>query len=308
MANMYTGMGAGMKAAQTTAKTPAATNKTQVPLAPGVNIDPVTGAVTGGGKNVRYVVVTNPDGTRSTEIYDGLTKIGSIPLSPVASDKKTGSGSGGGYSASSSMAPTEAFADWMGRNPTSAEKNKMQVEGWTNDTIRKYAVTKGGTGPLMQMAINRTRQLAASFYDGDPSGIPGSLINTLISDGTYADETYLKQTYFPMLRGARLTDPNAQAYIDSWVEMTGRPLTQTATDQLDTFVHTYGYTAEAESAWVAWTKTTDSAITGNWGAQHRIAIGNVPTLNYPLRAGPKTLTLARRARGRQPSSLATSGT
>jgi hypothetical protein len=42
--------------------------------------------------------------------------------------------------------------------------------------------------------------------------------------------------------------------------------------KLNEIVKTYGYSPEAEAAWVSWVKTTDSAATGNWGAEHRAGI------------------------------------
>jgi len=189
-------------------------------------------------------------------------------------------GSGKSYSSSSSsssssvpMSYVEAFLEWMGRQPNSSEKAKMANEGWTEDTIRRYAVTNGGNGTLMQKAKNELRQIAAPFYGGDPSLIPDSLLKTLITSGDYADASYLTNTYFPLLKGASATNPNSTPFVEAWTEMTGRSLTYTATQKLSEIIKTYGYTDVAQAAWESWVKTTQSAATGNWGAEHRAAIG-----------------------------------
>lgn len=212
----------------------------------------------------------------------GTPAPGDVIAAQKAAQKQTpsgGGGGGGGGGATIGKSYDETFYDWMGRYPTSAERRKMANEGWTEDTIRRFAVKNGGNGAFMVKAINTVRQVAASWYDGDPSGIPSSLVNTLISDGIYADTQYLEQTYFPLLRGLRLTDPNAQTYIDAWVEMTGKSLSTDAFNKLSEFVQSYGYGTEAEAAWLAWVKTTDAAITGNWGAEHREAIrANIASL------------------------------
>lgn len=181
-------------------------------------------------------------------------------------------------SASSSMGASEAFLAWVGRMPTAAEKSKMANEGWTEDTIRRYSVTAGAgtrdTASAWNKAADRVRQLAAPWYGGDPSAVPASLVKQIISSGDYADESYLTNTYFPTLKGTGATNPNAAPFVDSWTNMTGRALTYTAQLKLSEITKAYGFTDVGLAAWESWIKTTDSAATGNWGAEHRAAIGN----------------------------------
>lgn len=163
----------------------------------------------------------------------------------------------------------EIFGQWMGRMPTTAELNTAKNSAWGELTYIWYAVNHGGSGPLLTQAYDRIRQIAAPFYGGDPSAIPQSLLETLTEQGLFADETYLRDTYFPKLRGADLTNPLAAGYIDAWVELTGKSMTDGAIDQLDQFIRAYGYTDIAQEAWLQWAKTTNAAITGNYGASKR---------------------------------------
>lgn len=253
-----------------------------VPLLPGLNIDTGTGQITQASGGTYKSILVTENGSKVAQIWDysgdSPEHIGDVPLSASSTPASGGgggggrSGGGGGGGGTIGKSYSEAFFDWMGRQPTTTELNKMANEGWTEDTIRRYAVTKQGTGPLMVQAINEVRQVSASWYDGDPSGIPASLVLSLISDGLYADKTYLEQTYFPLLRGLHLTDPNAQEYIDAWVEMTGKPLSTDAFNHLNEYIVYYGYGNESQAAWLAWAKTTDAAISGNWGAEHRAVI------------------------------------
>jgi hypothetical protein len=184
----------------------------------------------------------------------------------------TGDGTSGGSGASFTAADREAFFDYMGRYPTSSEQSRMVSEGWDQNVLRRYAVQSGGTGPEMQALRNQIKQIGAGFYNGDPSQVPDSVINALISGGYSL--SYIRDTYFPMLRGGSLTNPSSQKFVDAWVDMTGRPPTYTATVKLNEIIKTYGYSPEAEAAWVSWVKTTDSAATGNWGAEHRAVIND----------------------------------
>lgn len=192
--------------------------------------------------------------------------------------KPESSGGGGGYVASSSMGATEAFLVWVGRMPTAAEKAKMAAEGWTEDTIRRYAVTAGAgtrdSASMWNRAADRVRQLAAPWYGGDPSAVPADLVKSIISSGDYADESYLTNTYFPTLYGAGATNPNSTPFVQDWTEMTGRALTYTATQKLSEIVKAYGYTDVGRAAWQNWIKTTESAYTGNYGATKRAEITN----------------------------------
>ncbi len=198
-------------------------------------------------------------------------------------DKAAGSGgggSGGGSSAATlSMGDKEAFFDWMGRNPTAAESAKIATEGWTADTLRRYAVKNGGTGRLMQQAKNLVRQIAAPFYNGDPTAIPDSLVNSLISSGDYEDSEYLTNTYFPTLRGVGATNPLAAGYVDAWNDLVGgdRPLSNAAITKMNELIKVYGFSEVGISAFNAWAKTTEAAYTGAYGAEHRAMITDMFT-------------------------------
>jgi hypothetical protein len=210
----------------------------------------------------------------TTPTYPGLLPVGTGVAAKLA--PSGGSPGRGGYSGANlteaTQSQAELFYAWFGRWPSADERTTMLNQGWTEDTIRRVAVQQSGTGSLMRMAQDALRQIAAPYYDGDPSAISAALVNSLIADGTYADETYLSRTYFPALRGAGLSNPLAQPYVDAWVELTGRAVSADAMTQLDQFVRTYGFTDVAEQAWLGWVKKTDSAITGNFGAEQRATI------------------------------------
>jgi hypothetical protein len=228
-------------------------------------VDPTTGLIYQKGidpKNPNVYYVTDP--------AMGITN--KPAGSPNPAPEGGSGGSGGSYAASTSMPRSEAYFDWMGSYPSASMKAKMESEGWTEDTIRRYAVKNGGTGTLMVKAKNELRQIAAPFYAGDPSGMPDSLLQTLISSGDYADAAYLTNTYFPNLKGASGTNPNSTPFVDSWTEMTGRPLTYTAQLKLNEIVKTYGFTDVGLAAWKSWVKGTESAYTGNYGADKRATI------------------------------------
>ncbi len=235
-----------------------------------------------------YVDVTE-DGVRWRVFYRAgveayRTRLGAAP---ATGGRQTG-GSSSAAAASSSMSYPEAFYNWMGRYPTAAEKTKMENEGWTEDTLRRFAAKNGGRGPLMLEAQDAVRKAAAPFYGGDPSGISTALVNSLVADG-YSVE-YLTNTYFPSLRGTDATNPLAADFVDLWVNMTGRPLTETAATKLAEMVRSYGYIDIALTAWETWVKTTESAISGNWGAEHRAAIQNTVSSILGRNATPLELS------------------
>jgi len=183
--------------------------------------------------------------------------------------------SGGSTSTSNALQIRAIFKQWFGRWPTSAEVSEISKNNWPEATYIARAVAEGGNGPLLIQAYDIIRQIAAPFYGGDPSAIPTSLVETLTKQVLFQDEAYLRDIYFPKLRGADLTNPLATPYVDAWVEMTGRPMSDAAISQLDQYVRAYGYTGVAEQAWLDWVKTTDSAITGNYGADKRAQINGM---------------------------------
>ena len=226
--------------------------------------------VAGGGGYASTPIQTTPSLSDITSTFTPTlptTTTTSTTGSGSSSRSSSGGSGGGGGGPIISGSLKEAFFDWMGRYPTASESNRMANEGWGIDNIRRYAVQNYGSGPAMQELANTIRQLGAPYYNGNPSAIPQSIVDSLIAGGY--SEAYIADTYFPMIKGASLDNPLSQPYIDAWVEMTGRPLTYTAMQKLSEFVKAYGYSGEAEAAWVSWVKTTDSAWTGNYGAEQR---------------------------------------
>lgn len=187
----------------------------------------------------------------------------------AASSSSGGGGGGGGYGGGGGGSGVkEHCLQWFGYLPSGWEQWSTESE------VRRAAVAQGADGPKMQQARQLVYQAAAGVY-GDPNAVSESIVGSLIADGFWNDQTYLRNTYFPMLRDSGIdfsTAPASQQYVDAWIEMTGRPLTWTASNKLNEIVRQYGYTADGLSAWNEWVKTTDSAITGNWGATHRAEI------------------------------------
>lgn len=206
----------------------------------------------------------------------GLTKLTSN-VATAAAKAAGGGGSGGGGGGGGSAAPTlsqsdkEAFFDWMGRYPTSAEATQIASEGWNADVLRKFAVKNGGTGTAMRAAKDTLRQVAAGFYGGDPTAIPESMVNSLISSGDYADTSYLQNTYFPALRGVGATNPLASDFVNEWYKLVGedKPLTNAALGKLNETVKAYGFSAVGLASFSDWAKKTESAYTGAYGAERR---------------------------------------
>jgi hypothetical protein len=192
------------------------------------------GTVMGGGGGVWPIVQTTP--------------FGDLPGSPTNTTAKNSGSSGGGGSTSVPKSYIEAFYDWMGRNPSAGEKSRIAKEGWTETTIRQYAIDTNSWGNAHKIAYGAVLQIAANFYGGDPSLVPQSIVDALIRNGTYTDANYLTNQYFPTLKGAGLTNPLSQPFVDSWVEMTGKAPTADAIAQLDKLVRTYGFTDNAKTA------------------------------------------------------------
>lgn len=229
----------------------------------------------------------------------GRTKLGAN-VAAEAAKSAGGGGSGGGGGGTSAAATVgmgyiEAFFAWMGRNPTEAEKTRMAEEGWTEDTIRKYAVANGGTGPEMLKAKNTLRQLAAPFYGGDPSLLPESEVKALISSGYYADASYLRNTYFPALKSVDGTNPLAADYIETWHTLVGedKPLTTAALGKMNETIKAYGFTAEGTYAFGEWAKKTEAAYTGAYGASQRANI--TQTFNTLLGRNPSAVELSNKS-------------
>lgn len=218
-----------------------------------------------------WIVYFNAQGNILYREKTGRTKLQANVGDQIAKGSG-GSGGGGGSAAPTlSQSDKEAFFDWMGRYPTSAEATQIASEGWNADVLRKYAVKNGGTGTAMQAAKNTLRQVAAGFYGGDPTAIPESMVNSLISSGDYADTSYLQNTYFPALRGVGATNPLATDFVQEWYNLVGedKPLTNAALSKLNETVKAYGFSAVGLASFSEWAKRTESAYTGKYGAERR---------------------------------------
>lgn len=225
------------------------------------------------GPNPYSQSYSSPSGTSVTGNMAQVGQGYKAVYGPAPDDgKKTG---GGGYSAPASKALENSFIDWFGYVPKSLLATAKK-QGWTEDNIRRKAVaTKDAHGALLIRAQSQTRQIAALWYGGDPAAAPASLINAIIGDGIYADQDYLKNTYFPSLKGAGVDNPAAKQWVDYWTEQTGgRPPSGDALQKMSDIIKTYGFTQDSLNAWQNYVKTTDSAITGNYGAAVRKGIND----------------------------------
>jgi hypothetical protein len=200
-------------------------------------------------------------------------------LTPVT--KKTG-GSGGSGGSGGAAAPNRSLAntyfDWFGYEPSAAWLAQAKLDGTTADDVRRLAVAQGGNGWQMQQARQLIHQSIWSVY-GDPNALPDSLVNSIISDGFWNDQNYLQGTYLPGLKDSGIDvtkSPELTTYIDWWTEQTGKPLTWTAQQFLDNLVKMGDITTDTLSnQWKAWIPTTQSALTGNYGADARARISNL---------------------------------
>lgn len=257
-----------------------------VPLAgygPGAvsGIKPPTAVMRGhmyDSNGIEYLVYFDKNGN---SIYKEPTGRSKTQANASEAINKNSGGSGGSGSSAPTMSTSdkELFYDWMGRYPTAAETSKIASEGWTEDTLRRYAIKNGGDGRIMQQAKDSLRRLAAPFYDNDPSAVPESLVNSLISSGDYANEDYLVNTYFPTLKGVGATNPLAAGYVDAWHDLVGsdRPLTNAAITKMNELIKVFGFNDVGLTAFSDWTKTTEAAYMGAYGAEQRANIGDVFT-------------------------------
>ncbi len=195
----------------------------------------------------------------------------------TSSSKNSGGGGGGGGGGGSSYAPTATIRGWFlyyaGFVPDIA--NNESTKNWTEQEVINWALKNGKQDSTGLNILRETIQrVAAPFYDGDPGAIPASLVDSLIAKGYWTSDgqDYLQNQYFPALVGVDATNPLVADFIDTWVEMTGRPMGSTALSKMNNIIKAYGFTDVALDAWIAWVKTTDSAWTGNYGAEQRYKI------------------------------------
>ena len=238
----------------------------------------------------QYHIISPPKSTQDfLEKYRIGTGDGSggfqqnVPTQTAVQNVSSGGGGGGGYyyggSGGGASYPSSTmrgwFQDYYGSTPDALVR-KADEENWTMLDVIRRAIADGVEGPQLTVIKGVIRQTAAPFYWKDPAGIPESLVIELVKKGYFdgAGVEYLQNIYFPSIKEANLNNPLATPFVDAWVEMTGRPLTTTALNKLQEIVRTFGYTEAGKVAWQEWVKTTDSAITGNWGAAHRAGIYN----------------------------------
>ena len=189
-----------------------------------------------------------------------------------------GGGGGGGWGGGGGGgAPSGTMRGWFqyyyGSTPADLIRQFDDLNYTEQDVIDR-AIADGKEGIGLTILKSNVRRAAAQFYEGDPSGVPESLVVSLIGMGYWdqAGVDYLINTYFPQVKGVGANNPSATPFVDDWVDMTGRPLTTTALGKLNEIIKTYGFTDVGRAAWQNYIKTTDSAITGNWGAEHRAGI------------------------------------
>jgi len=178
------------------------------------------------------------------------------------------------------MAQSEIFFDWYGRYPTDYEKRVMGEEGWNESTIRRAAVGavkrkdgfKNADGRALDDARWTVIMSLAPFFGG-AENVPSTMVDGFVGEGATSD--YLINVYGPRLRGVTADNPLAADFIARYVALTGRNPGDEALDRLGEIVRSHGFTDTGMAAWDSWVKTTDAAITGNWGAEHRANINNV---------------------------------
>jgi hypothetical protein len=197
----------------------------------------------------------------------------------IQGTKDTGTDTDNSGPGSGSSAPSATVRGWFeyyyGGTP-SGLISQADKENWTEQDVINKSIADGRSSTGLNILRSVVQRSAAPYYGDDPGAVPTSLIDTLITQGYWTSDgqQYLTNTYFPALKGVGGTNPLASDWVADWVDMTGRPLSYTAQQKLSELVKTYGFTDVGRAAWQTWLKTTDSAITGNWGAEHRITIGN----------------------------------
>jgi hypothetical protein len=189
----------------------------------------------------------------------------------------TGTGTGGSGGSGGSSATSATIKGWFEYYYGSAPSGLMaqaDAANWTEQDVINRAIADGKTSAGLNILRDAIRKSSVSFYGGDPTAIPASLIDSLIREGYWTSDglNYLQNTYFPQLRGVDATNPLASDWVAKWTDMTGRSMGSTAMTKMQEIVRAYGFTDVGLAAWENWIKTTDSAYTGNWGAEHRADI------------------------------------
>lgn len=242
-------------------------------------------------------LMINPVTGDLVNVYDGtVIKHGSSLTTQESGGGGGGRSGGGGGGGGGPTVPSATIRDWFQYYYGSTPAGLMQQaeeNNWTEQDVINRAIADGRSSTGLNILRDNIKKAAAPFYDGDPTGIPNNLVDTLIKEGYWTSDglTYLVNKYFPQFRGVKATNPLAAPWVERWVEMTGRSMGPTAMNKMEELVRTYGFTETGMTAWEAWLKTTDSAYTGNWGAEKRADITNI--IGSVLGRAPTQAELAR---------------
>lgn len=180
-----------------------------------------------------------------------------------------GGGGGGGGSSGSYLAEFEKYYG-VGNVPSDVVNTAMN-EDWSALRIRSYALTHGASGPGAIAAIQTVQYAAASVFGSDKVGnISDDLYRSLAAEDQ--DPQYYVDYFVDMVGFEDVLDsPIAQGMIQTWMDMTGIPLTYTAKVKLQEILSRHGgATSAAVAEWEGWLPTTQSARNGNYGAKKRI--------------------------------------
>jgi len=208
-------------------------------------------------------------GTGSDEYYNSV--LNRTTTTSSGSSGGGGGGGGGGGSAATSATIRGWFQWYAGEVPGIAAT--ADQANWTEQDVINWCISNGKEGTGLKILRSDMRRIAAPFYNGDPSGIPSSTVDSLIRQGYWQDPDYLTNTYFPALQGVGATNPLAGGYMEVWDQMVGnRAPGSTALGKLNEIIKAYGFTETGLQAWTAFIKTTESAYYGDYGAENRANI------------------------------------
>ena len=216
------------------------------------------------------LIYTNPD-TGKLYYWDTEAEVKSTGPGPSPSG-----GGGGGGGSSLSPALREAFKYWFGPDYPRASFKKAARQQWSLDDVRrlaaKWAVNRPDEvqGPGMLIALTVTRQALARAGYEDPSN---SEVLSYIKSGIYESSAF--EEYLTTLGSFDWTkSSNAGRFRDYWAQMTGTVMSQTALEEVAMQVRELGW----QGAWdwfQEWTKSTESAVQGNYGDAKREGISNM---------------------------------